>query len=1020
MLGAILAEHFHQRAPARPDSDGLRLLPTAKTCARALDLALRCLLLCLAWACLPAQAAVRYGQEAGLPSSQVQSLAFDERGFLWIGTQDGVVRFDSHRFEEVDIDRGQAVPDPYVRHFLAVPGALYMATALRLLRLDLRTQALQRIDGSEGEISDIVELARDADGELLAVTESGRLFRWRDQGAAPVPLQSVSLALEAGNTINTMAVGRDALWLGTLWGVARVARGSASVEPVALDLPELDGGRAHVSAIHEDGHGELWVGFWNDGLARHDPARGRTQWLHPRLGNSGGLRSTSIHSFAERGDTLYIGSNRGIATFERGCDCLRALNLPEWDTREGSGVIVTGLITEPGSDGLWAGVWGTGVVRFSAMDKAIERQVPVEGRANSLAHPLVYSLLVDDVRRLWIGTYGGGVHVVDAELRQPGLHWPLRRIDFGQRRIESRFIWHLRQRADALLIGSGAGLFHFDGERLIDTAPELLSVRSSLELGDGRLLVGTAFGLFMDDSGGRAAPRRLKLEGAGERVVWSMQRVGEEIWLGTDRGIERLGTDLGVLGRIGVGSAARDLPGATVWTQKHDPQGRLWLGTSGGLVSVEQAADGPRLSRHPRLAELGVRGVGSIEFGKDGALWLGTSRGLVHYHPERGVLDLLDGEDGLVGTQINVGASASDGQRLYFGGVGGLVAFAPGALPARSTAMRPAVVGWRLGQEAWRPANGGIELQHEHAPLQLEFSAFHYARPGRVRYAYRWLPGESEFTELGDARSAVFSRLPPGAQRLELRASLDGPVPASAQREVFSVQVAPAWFATWWGMGLIGGSVLLLWIGFHRLRLRQAQLYARGLEREVGQRTRELSEAKAALESANAQLSEQVVLDPLTGLANRRGLLEAAAALQAQRATPQLLLVDLDHFKRINDAHGHEVGDRVLVDFAQLLQSQVRRDCMCARYGGEEFVVLMRDGDAAAVDALSERLVRATRERTLEVDGLFELRYTISIGSALGSAGEPAMALIQRADRALYRAKAAGRDCWMREDEQAS
>ncbi len=75
-----------------------------------------------------ADAALRYGQDDGLPSAQVQSLAVDSRGFLWVGTQDGVVRFDSHRFLEIDVDAGLSPPDPHVRRMLAVPGAVYLAT----------------------------------------------------------------------------------------------------------------------------------------------------------------------------------------------------------------------------------------------------------------------------------------------------------------------------------------------------------------------------------------------------------------------------------------------------------------------------------------------------------------------------------------------------------------------------------------------------------------------------------------------------------------------------------------------------------------------------------------------------------------------------------------------------------------------------------------------------------------------------------------------------------------------------
>ena len=972
-----------------------------------------------------ADAALRYGQDDGLPSAQVQSLAVDSRGFLWVGTQDGVVRFDSHRFLEIDVDAGLSPPDPHVRRMLAVPGAVYLATRSRLLRFDLATERLQQVTAVQGEIVGIYALEADAAGWIYAGTEMGQLYRWQD-APVPAPLQPLSLLDAEGRpwteplAINGLSSGRSALWLATLRGVYALDTRSLRLRFQPLDLPQVAEGRAHVSAVHEDARGALWIGFWNDGLARFDPADGRTFGFHPSLGNSGALRATSVHSLLERGERMYVGSNRGIAVYRRDCDCLRGLNLPEWEAREGSGVIITSLAAEPEGDGLWAGVWGSGLARFSDFDEAFERQVPVVGRSDSLGHPMVSALRVDQNDRLWIGTYGSGVHWVDAAQRIQGQHWPLQQLEFGGRRIESRFIWHLRELEASMLIGSGFGLFRAKGSRLMEVDPALQSVRTSFDLGDGRLLIGSAWGLFVDTSGSRLPPQRVELEGGSTRAVWSIQRWREDIWLGTDRGILRLDAALRTLGTIPIGNDPDALPGAVVWVQKFDSDGRLWLATSGGLVSVASEANEARFERQPLLVEAGVRSVSSIEFDGAGGLWLGSPRGLLRYHPQRGELDLIDSQDGLLSSQQNVGASASDGERLYFGGIGGFVAFRPAEVPPRRVALRPAVVKWRLGQGPWQPSNGAIALDHAHAPLQVEFSAFHYARPERVRYAYRWLPEETEFTPLGDAHSAVFSRLPPGAHRLELRVHLDGPQSVGVEKVVLQVDVATAWHQTLWARLLMASLVVLAWIGFHRMRLRQAHRYAQGLELTVSERTRQLNVAKEALEQANARLRLQVALDPLTGLANRRALFDAIEDQHRRPRVAGVLLIDLDHFKRINDRYGHAVGDAVLVDFAGVLQREVRQDCLCARYGGEEFLVLLDDASLPGLSGIAERLVTDVRARRVQLEGHPPLAYTISIGVALADSDESVERVIQRADRALYAAKDGGRDRWVMSTEGGS
>lgn len=182
------------------------------------------------------------------------------------------------------------------------------------------------------------------------------------------------------------------------------------------------------------------------------------------------------------------------------------------------------------------------------------------------------------------------------------------------------------------------------------------------------------------------------------------------------------------------------------------------------------------------------------------------------------------------------------------------------------------------------------------------------------------------------------------------------------------------------------------------------------LAREVRERTRELSAAKEALELANAQLQRQAGTDPLTGLDNRRRLFEVAVQWHAQGRSLGVALIDLDHFKRINDEHGHHTGDAVLVDFAHLLRGAFGDSVCHARYGGEEFLVLAESDLGALPDRAERLLVRVRQSRVVSALG-GSLSYTASIGIALSAPGETVESLIRRADRALYRAKQAGRDC---------
>lgn len=165
-----------------------------------------------------------------------------------------------------------------------------------------------------------------------------------------------------------------------------------------------------------------------------------------------------------------------------------------------------------------------------------------------------------------------------------------------------------------------------------------------------------------------------------------------------------------------------------------------------------------------------------------------------------------------------------------------------------------------------------------------------------------------------------------------------------------------------------------------------------------------------------SQLDALARTDALTGLPNRREILdrfqqEHARSQRAGHAL-SLIVIDLDHFKRVNDTHGHAAGDAVLRAFAEVAGESLRRMDVCGRTGGEEFLVLLPETGLDDARAVAERLREALATRVVQHGG-HALRVTASLGVAshpARSAPTPAEELLRRADDALYAAKAAGRD----------
>ncbi|WP_342118038.1 GGDEF domain-containing protein [Pseudoduganella sp. OTU4001] len=205
-------------------------------------------------------------------------------------------------------------------------------------------------------------------------------------------------------------------------------------------------------------------------------------------------------------------------------------------------------------------------------------------------------------------------------------------------------------------------------------------------------------------------------------------------------------------------------------------------------------------------------------------------------------------------------------------------------------------------------------------------------------------------------------------------------------------------------------TALVLSLRSRRRTMNELALERSSLEDRILQRTLELLQA-------NRKLEELATTDPLTGIANRRKMTEQIAQ-ELERARRfhhplSLLMVDIDHFKRINDTYGHEVGDQAIIQTATLLTAHMRAVDAVSRFGGEEFVLLMPETHIAVAMHAAERLRAQAAQLRIPAEGGMEVELTISIGVAAadphGTPDTPSSLLV-RADKALYRAKKEGRN----------
>ena len=201
----------------------------------------------------------------------------------------------------------------------------------------------------------------------------------------------------------------------------------------------------------------------------------------------------------------------------------------------------------------------------------------------------------------------------------------------------------------------------------------------------------------------------------------------------------------------------------------------------------------------------------------------------------------------------------------------------------------------------------------------------------------------------------------------------------------------------------------------HFIAIKQDVTEQRRIQAELERAHQELADRVTQIEDLNAQLSEQAVRDPLTGLHNRRYLEQTMKRdiSRARRSGETLVVaaIDVDHFKAVNDLHGHAVGDRVLLQLADVLLSQVRSSDLVCRVGGEEFVVVMPRAEILGALKRADEWRREFAARTVDGRDGAPVRATISIGIArFRDPGESFASCLKRADEALYAAKNDGRN----------
>jgi ligand-binding sensor domain-containing protein/DNA-binding CsgD family transcriptional regulator len=874
------------------------------------------------------------GATNGLEARIVPSLLIDDDGFLWVGSREGLFRYDGYEplaFLPDAADSG-AISDIDIRSiYQANNGELWVGTySGGLNQYDMASGTFRhyrRDSADPGSILDdtILAISEGPAGDLWAATQmglsrldraTGRFTHFRHD-----PDDPASLSADHANTLHFGVSGQ--LWVGTIGaGLNRWNPRTGSF--ARFDLARLSQGPAELNdifSLHEDGNGRLWIGT-RVGLVRFDPASGEArEWPLPGTREFLPVITTMA---ADSQGRLWLGTlAHGVLIIDMNSSGLEAGQADHFDA-DSHLLGFPQMSLAMSKDMLFIGTWSGGVYRTSSHSTNFE--LLNSSNSEGLQDENITAVLATgEAGRLWLGTQDSGPVRVDAPSRKaehlPGFPKNLGRAFVADLARDSRGLnW----------AGTSEGLFSFSEDGL-QTSHFVHDPANPASIGEGNvrsllapvgkwLWVGTdGNGLYRlnNTSGSLTNYRNQAGEPdslSGDFITALLEGPPGYLWVGTrSQGLNLCRIEAWSCWRY---SSDQSTPGQLghfhVTSLFRDHNGRTWVGTSGGgLNLVQWDAEGQvsGFRRWTRESGLLDDGIMAIQQDQDGSLWLSTRRGLTRLQPDSDQVVNYVTESGLPTSLFNSNAAAADDRYIYFGSVQGLLSLPKGSSftqrqPAnvRVASIERAEPGGQNQMLHWQgdrlSVNYGDVLSIRLATLDLSESAH--------EYAYR-LGADDLWTGMGSQRHLILHGLAPGEYAFQARGrDIFG---SWGESHTLALEIVPPFWMTNGFRALVAGLLLLAAFAMHRARQSALQRRAREIQR--------LSEKREqALEQKLGSEAELAVLTP-----RQKEVLQLMAEGHAMKEIAERLGVSI----KTVEAHRANLMDRLDIhDVPGLVRLAVR------------------------------------------------------------------------------------------------
>lgn len=811
----------------------------------------------------------RIAQEHGLSNGTVTAIAQDSTGFLWLGTEDGLDRYDGAGFTSYRPVAGDpaSIGSSWITGLAVAPdGRLWVSTVRGgISSFDPRSGAfsvyrhIQEDPTSlSSNVASTVHVSRD--GMVWVGTPNGLDMLDPATGRVSHHVPHFSDSPEAAMDIKAIVEdGSGLLWVGTLDRLLVFDRKTGRFEP-----PGVETYRSAVHAIVRDSRGVIWVGSEHE-LAGIDPVARRVMLRYdvdtPSAPSPFSGRVLALYPAPD--GALWVGSDGGLARLDPIGATFTRHRADRSDPYALGGDIVRSIFMDRGGV-LWAGLESYGLGKFAP---SVVRFDLIRGDPTSpqgLSSGYVRGISEDRDGNLWIGTQFGGLNHMD---RGTGVTTSYRHREGDPRSLPGDNVWAaLEDRSGVLWVATHRGGFGTFDPRTgtfhrHPALPPHASVSILYEDRRGALLVGTEGLGMLEISPDRSRITRYGAASGNDQLLASndIQAILEDsegaLWVGGIDGLTRLDRE------AGESRSFRARPGEPGQLQSdfvtsifEDRAGTIWVATKGGGLSRLDRGTG-RFSTLGTAQGLPHSFVYGILEDARGKLWLSTDNGIASLEPGSGRIVSYGLKDGLQAREFNRRAfhRAADGT-MYFGGINGINVVRPDDASPSPPSPPVSIVSLRAASGPARllpghPADSVVRLRYDESSLAIAFRALDFSAPDKISYRYRLVGLDRDWIESGNRGEATYGRIPPGRYTFQVSAAgQDGewnPTGAS-----LALVIMPPWWGTWWARLAAIALIVSVALGLMRLRVAAVRRRSRWLEQRVEAQTQELTRAQVQLRRA--------------------------------------------------------------------------------------------------------------------------------------------------------------------------